>query len=183
MAAATSTAPPAPYPNRAEVGPPESSVAHALPSPPAAPSVGSAAAPARGVGALVMEAPPPPPAAALPVAEGLAPALSVPVGEPLPEPVPVPVAEPLGVPLALGVGGAEAVTEGEAPRDREGVAGADSVALAEGVGEPVPVPLPVGLPVEAPVGVGLDEAVADALPLGGALPLLEGEAPALREAV
>ena len=120
---------------------------------------------------------PPVEALTVPVAEGLAPLLSELVGVPLAEPVPVPVAEPVGVRLVLGVDSAEAVTEGEAPRDREGVADAESVGLLEGVGEPVLVPVPVGEPVDEGVSEAVGDCVWAPLLLIELLPLLLGDAP------
>ena len=105
--------------------------------------------------------------------------------------VPVPVG--VGLPVLVAVADLEAVVlpvglllpllEGEAPAVREAVDEPETVLLLDrvlvGEREAVPVPVP------EPVGVGVGEGVRDGVPVleSELLPLLEGEAPAVREAV
>ncbi len=139
----------------------------------------------------------------LPLLEGVAPLVSEAVGEAeaveLGEVVvegvkdPVPVHVLVGVPVGEGVsvvGGVAALDKevlavllAEAPAEREAVDEADTVVLqervVEGVKDPVPVPLTVGEPVGEELGVG------GGVPLleSELLPLLEGVAPLVSEAV
>jgi hypothetical protein len=139
----------------------------------------------------------------LPLLEGEAPAVREAVGDPETvllldrvlvgerEAVPVPVPEPVGVGVGEGVRDGVPVLEsellplleGEAPAVREAVDEPETVLLLDrvlvGEREAVPVPVP------EPVGVGVGEGVRDGVPVleSELLPLLEGEAPAVREAV
>ena len=129
----------------------------------------------------------------LSVAEGDGERVLLGVGVPLGEAGEVPVLEgvsvAVGVPVAVGLvvkleeRDGEGVALADAPVDSEEVGGAvgvvDGVAVALGVARGVPVPLGVG-ELEG-VAVGLCDAVAELLQEG--LPVLEGEAPAVREEV
>jgi len=107
------------------------------------------------------------------------------------DPVPVPLGVGEGVGVGVGVGGGVAlldrlvlpVLDWEAPEVKLAVGEADTVELLEavvlGVREAVPVQEGVGLPVEVGEGVGGGVQLLDS----ELLPLLEGEAPLVSEAV
>ena len=85
--------------------------------------------------------------------------------------------------MALAVRDTLGEAEGLTPLVSDAVGAEDTVLLPdcveEGVGAAVPLPLPVGVPVGVGVGVG----AAVALPETELLPMFEGEAPLVREAV
>lgn len=132
--------------------------------------------------------------AATPPTAGLV-ALAVPVGEELPVTVEVgePVGDtvPVGVPVEGGVGDGVELPLREALHVREGDAPTVSVAVGLFVTVELPLRVEVGVPggVAVAVGVGdavgvpLREAVGVAAPLREVLPVTEGEAPAVSDAV
>ena len=129
------------------------------------------------------------------VREGVGEALTVELAESVEEgveaAVPVPLVEGVPVEVPEGVWDAVALLEkdvlgvllAEAPGLSEAVGEADTVELAEsvvdGVGAGVPVPLPVGVAVGVGVGVLGGVALLERL----VLPVLDWEAPLVREAV